>query len=139
MSKAFFKTHEHNTSPTFNIPLSQFLEQLNFNQEGLIPAIVQQHNTKNILMMAWMNQDSIRQTLLGKRVCYWSRSRQKLWFKGEESGNAQWLKAMKTDCDGDAILLSVEQHGNACHTDRETCFFWEINDQYARQINTQDE
>ncbi|MEH6477972.1 MAG: phosphoribosyl-AMP cyclohydrolase [Sneathiella sp.] len=101
---------------------------LKFNSDGLIPAIAQQHDTGEILMMAWMNQDAIDETLATGQVCYWSRSRSALWRKGESSGQAQKLVNFRLDCDGDTILLKVEQTGVACHTGRHNCFFYEAKD-----------
>ena len=103
--------------------LQQEMAKLQYNQDGLIPAIAQQHDTGEVLMMAWMNASSIKETLETKRVCYWSRSRQKYWRKGEESGEIQTLKEMRFDCDNDTILLIVDQVGPACHTGRKTCFY----------------
>ena len=99
---------------------------LKFNSDGLIPAIAQQHDTGEILMMAWMNQDAIDETLTSGQVCYWSRSRQSLWRKGESSGQVQKLVKFRLDCDGDTILLKVDQTGVACHTGRRNCFFYEV-------------
>ncbi|MCW8944116.1 MAG: phosphoribosyl-AMP cyclohydrolase [Sedimenticola sp.] len=106
-----------------SLPLGQVLDGLPFNADGLIPAIAQQHDTGEVLMMAWMNRVSLDETLEKGRVCYWSRSRQKLWRKGESSGQVQILKDMRFDCDGDTILLLVDQTGPACHTGRRTCFY----------------
>ena len=99
-----------------------------FNEEGLIPAIAQQHDTGEVLMLAWMNQEAIDETLRTGRVCYYSRSRKKLWRKGESSGQAQNLVALRLDCDGDTILLLVDQQGVACHTGRRNCFFHALRD-----------
>jgi len=96
---------------------------LKYNSDGLIPAIAQQHNTGEVLMMAWMNANSIQESLATGRVCYWSRSRQKYWRKGEESGQIQMLKEMRFDCDNDTILVQVDQVGPACHTGRKSCFY----------------
>jgi phosphoribosyl-AMP cyclohydrolase len=96
---------------------------LTFNSEGLIPAIAQQHDTGEVLMMAWMNQAAIDETLATGRVCYYSRSRKALWRKGETSGQTQALAELRIDCDGDTILLLVDQTGVACHTGRRNCFF----------------
>ena len=96
---------------------------IDFNSEGLVPAIAQQHDTGEVLMMAWMNKESITETLKNGLVCYYSRSRGKLWRKGEVSGQTQTLKDFRIDCDGDTILLQVEQVGVACHTGRQNCFF----------------
>jgi phosphoribosyl-AMP cyclohydrolase len=103
--------------------MKKIIEKLKFNEAGLIPAIAQQFDTGEILMMAWMNQESIIETLELSRVCYFSRSRNKLWRKGESSGQIQLLKEMILDCDCDTILLKVDQKGVACHTGRRSCFF----------------
>ena len=103
--------------------LQQEISDLKYNDDGLIPAIAQQHDTGEVLMMAWMNQSSIEESLKTNRVCYWSRSRQRYWRKGEESGQIQNLKEMRFDCDSDTILLMVDQIGPACHTGRKTCFY----------------
>lgn len=105
------------------------ISALQYNRDGLIPAIAQQHDTGEVLMMAWMNAKSIQETLNTGRVCYWSRSRQKYWRKGEKSGQIQMLKAMRFDCDNDTILLMVDQTGPACHTGRKTCFYKLVQDQ----------
>jgi phosphoribosyl-AMP cyclohydrolase len=110
-------------SPGQSLPVSQVLDELPFNKDGLVPAIAQQYDTKEVLMMAWMNRESIEETLSTGRVCYFSRSRQKLWRKGESSGQTQQLKEMRFDCDGDTILLLVDQKGPACHTGRRSCFY----------------
>lgn len=102
---------------------SAALAALSFNADGLVPAIAQQHDTGEVLMMAWMNRDAVIETLHTGRVCYFSRSRGKLWRKGETSGQQQMLKSFLIDCDGDTILLKVDQQGVACHTGRRTCFF----------------
>ncbi len=99
------------------------LAALKFNDDGLVPAIAQQHDSGEVLMMAWMNRDSVEETLRTGRVCYWSRSRNKLWRKGESSGQQQRLVEFLLDCDGDTILLKVDQDGVACHTGRRTCFY----------------
>tara|TARA_B100001121_G_C18606672_1_gene582186 strand:+ start:773 stop:1123 length:351 start_codon:yes stop_codon:yes gene_type:complete len=99
------------------------LSQLKFNENGLIPAIAQDFESGTVLMLAWMNVDSIRETLKTKRVTYWSRSRSALWVKGATSGHTQKLIEFRYDCDNDAILVLVEQKGPACHTNRKSCFF----------------
>ena len=101
---------------------------IKFDTGGLVPAIAQQHDSGEVLMMAWMNIDSIRESLETGRVCYWSRSRQSLWRKGESSGQVQVLKEMQIDCDGDTLLLKVDQTGVACHTGRRSCFFRAVRD-----------
>ena len=101
---------------------------LKFNDDGLIPAIAQQHDTGEVLMMAWMNRDAVAETLSTGRVCYYSRSRQKLWRKGESSGQVQDLKELRWDCDADTLLLQINQKGVACHTGRRNCFFNAVRD-----------
>jgi phosphoribosyl-AMP cyclohydrolase len=108
------------------LPLDDVLSALKINDDGLIPAIAQQHDTGEVLMMAWMNRVSIEETLATGQVCYWSRSRQTYWRKGESSGHRQQLVNMKLDCDGDVLLLAVDQQGPACHTNRHNCFFFEL-------------
>jgi phosphoribosyl-AMP cyclohydrolase len=104
-------------------PIERALAEIKFGKDGLVPAIAQQHDTGEILMMAWMNRDAVRVSLTEGRACYWSRSRAKLWRKGETSGQVQLLREMRLDCDGDAVLLLVDQPGVACHTGRRSCFF----------------
>jgi phosphoribosyl-AMP cyclohydrolase len=101
------------------------LNAIAFDSNGLVPAIAQQHDTGEVLMLAWMNAESIAETLRTGQVCYWSRSRNRLWRKGETSGQMQRLRKMRLDCDGDTLLLLVEQKGVACHTGRRNCFFRE--------------
>lgn len=105
------------------LPLQEVVKNLPWNADGLLPAIAQQHDTKEVLMLAWMNRDALAETLATGRVCYYSRSRHRLWRKGESSGQIQELKAVRLDCDGDTILLSVDQTGPACHTGRRHCFY----------------
>ncbi len=94
-----------------------------FDERGLVPAIAQDTTTKEVLMLAYMNQESLAITLKEKKACYFSRSRQKLWLKGETSGHFQYIKSIKYDCDGDTLLLEGEQVDNACHTNNRTCFY----------------
>ena len=104
--------------------MSSYLNDIAWNADGLIPAIAQDYKTGRILMMAWMNAEALTHTINENRAVYWSRSRQKLWRKGEESGHVQNLKEIQLDCDNDVILLQVEQLGGiACHTGRQSCFF----------------
>jgi len=103
--------------------MDQVLDAIAFDANGLVPAIAQQHDTGEVLMMAWMNRESVAETLATGRVCYFSRSRGKLWRKGESSGQQQALKELRLDCDGDTILLLVDQVGVACHTGRRDCFY----------------
>lgn len=110
--------------------IEDFIHLMKFNEQGLISAIAQQYDTNEVLMMAWMNQEAIRETLATQQVCYFSRSRNRLWRKGETSGQVQKLHEMRLDCDGDCLLLLVDQKGVACHTGRRSCFYraWRNND-----------
>jgi len=101
---------------------------LTYNDAGLLPAIAQQHDTGEVLMLAWMNADSVAETLATKRVTYWSRSRQSYWRKGETSGHVQTLVEMRVDCDRDCLLLLVDQNGPACHTNRRSCFYTAVQE-----------
>ncbi|SEC79129.1 phosphoribosyl-AMP cyclohydrolase [Pseudomonas anguilliseptica] len=103
--------------------LAEVLDAIPWNANGLIAAIAQQHDSGEVLMLAWMNRAALEETLSTGQVCYWSRSRQQLWRKGETSGHRQCLVEARLDCDGDAILLLVEQQGPACHTGRPNCFY----------------
>ncbi|PFG26892.1 phosphoribosyl-AMP cyclohydrolase [Pseudomonas lurida] len=112
-------------------PLEHVLDALPWNSAGLIAAIAQQHRSGEVLMLAWMNRQALKETLATGQVCYWSRSRQQLWRKGESSGNGQQLIEARLDCDGDAVLLIVDQQGPACHTGRPTCFYNAIDGDYV--------
>ncbi|WFP49456.1 phosphoribosyl-AMP cyclohydrolase [Methylomonas sp. EFPC3] len=106
-----------------------WLEQIEWTQDGLVPAIAQDHSSGRVLMFAWMNRESLALTVAEGYAVYWSRSRQRLWRKGEESGHRQKIIDLQLDCDGDVILLKVEQEGGiACHTGRESCFFRSFKD-----------
>ena len=106
-----------------------WLDEIKWDREGLVPAIAQDEATGQILMMAWMNKESLQLTLQEGRAIYWSRSRKRLWRKGEESGNVQELKEMRLDCDSDVVLLTVIQQGGvACHTGRPHCFYKRMQD-----------
>ncbi len=106
---------------------SDWLEQIKWNQEGLVPVIAHETGTGKVLMMAWMNREALSLTVEEGRAIYWSRSRSKLWRKGEESGHVQVLKDIRLDCDNDVILLEVEQLGGiACHTGRHNCFYQQL-------------
>jgi phosphoribosyl-AMP cyclohydrolase len=108
---------------------SAWLDAVHFDAAGLVPAIAQDHATGRVLMVAWMNREALAETARSGRAVYWSRSRGRLWRKGEESGHVQHVKAVRLDCDGDVVLLAVEQAGGiACHTGRERCFFRELKD-----------
>ncbi len=110
------------------------LAAIQFNADGLVPAIAQQHDTGEVLMMAWMNRDAVAETLATGRVCYYSRSRKGLWRKGETSGQTQRLEEMRIDCDGDTLLLLVHQDGVACHTGRRNCFYRAARDGGVTEI-----
>ena len=97
-------------------------ERLRHDADGLVAAIVQQHDTREVLMLGWMDDEALHRTLTTGRVVFWSRSRQEYWRKGDTSGNAQYVKAVSLDCDGDALLVEVDQVGAACHTGTRTCF-----------------
>lgn len=101
-----------------------WIEQIKWGADGLVPAIAQEFDTGEILMVAWMNPEALALTVEKQQAVYWSRSRQKLWFKGEESGHRQLIKELRTDCDRDVILMKVVQEGGvACHTGRKSCFY----------------
>ncbi len=108
------------------LPLTAVLDSLPFNTAGLMPAIAQQYDSGQVLMLAWMNRMAIEETLATGQVNYWSRSRNALWRKGESSGNRQQLVRMLLDCDGDTLLLHVDQTGPACHTGRPSCFYNQV-------------
>ena len=105
------------------ISQDNFLAAVRFNEDGLVPVIAQSHDTGEVLMLAWMSQVTLEQTLATRQVTYWSRSRQAVWRKGESSGNTQKLVEAFVDCDGDTVLLRVDQTGPACHTGAPNCFF----------------
>jgi len=104
------------------------LPALKFDRDGLVAAVAQQHDTGEILMLAWMNREAVEQTLATGEVTYYSRSRRKLWRKGETSGQRQRLVELRVDCDGDTLLLLVDQRGAACHTGTRSCFFRAVRD-----------
>lgn len=118
-----------------------WLDTVRWDEDGLVPAIAQDHLTGRVLMVAWMNREALSLTVAEQRGIYWSRSRQKLWRKGEESGHVQVLKELRLDCDGDVVILQIEQLGGiACHTGRESCFYrryenggWQIVDAVQKQ------
>ena len=120
---------------------SVLAQQINWNEQGLIPAIAQDWQTGDVLMLAWMNPDALALTIAEGRAIYWSRSRQALWRKGEESGHIQQLKELRIDCDADTVLMKVEQVGGiACHTGRRSCFYrvleggdWLVTDDIVKQ------
>ncbi len=106
-----------------------WIQSIKWDEDGLVPVIAQDYRTNKILMFAWMNQEALELTQKNKRAFYWSRSRKKIWEKGEESGHVQNVHEIRLDCDGDVILLKIEQIENiACHTGRETCFYQKLDD-----------
>ncbi|MCF7985440.1 MAG: phosphoribosyl-AMP cyclohydrolase [Thiohalocapsa sp.] len=123
MTEARAINHNERAGVGDSVAWADVRASLKLNADGLIPAIAQQHDSGEVLMMAWMNLESLDETLASGRVCYWSRSRGKLWRKGESSGQVQHLKEMRLDCDGDTLLLLVDQTGPACHTGRRNCFY----------------
>lgn len=117
------------TQNTVSAVQPEVLDAIKWNEAGLVPAIAQEHDSGKILMVAWMNREALALTISEERAIYWSRSRQKLWRKGEESGNVQKLKELRIDCDSDVVLMQVEQVGGiACHTGRHHCFFKKLQD-----------
>ena len=110
------------------------LDSIQFDENDLVPVIAQQHDTGEVLMLAWMNLDAIRETLATRSLCYFSRSRGKLWRKGEQSGQIQSLVELRLDCDSDTLLALVEQKGVACHTGRRSCFFLSIREDSVTEI-----
>ena len=113
---------------------SEIVNQIKFNKEGLIPVIIQDEETKQVLMLAYMNRESLKNTLKEGRTCFYSRSRRELWFKGSTSGNTQLVKKIVLDCDNDTLLILVEQKGVACHTGNYSCFFKEIKGDKIEKI-----
>ncbi len=103
--------------------LEEFISRIRFNAQGLVPVITQDSNSKEVLMLAWMNAEAVQLTIESGLGTYFSRSRNKIWVKGEESGNRQVVRSLRADCDGDTLLLIVDQSGLACHTGNPTCFF----------------
>lgn len=99
-----------------------FINTVAFNDQGLVPVIAQSAQTREVLMLAWMNQDALEQTIQTKRATYWSRTRNEIWRKGDTSGNIQSVKSISQDCDGDSLLIHVDQIGPACHTGLDSCF-----------------
>ncbi|MBK5004233.1 phosphoribosyl-AMP cyclohydrolase [Pseudomonas sp. S32] len=117
-----FTTLEHARAGG-RFPLADVIGHMPWNDQGLVPAVAVQHDTGEVLMLAWMNRAALHETLHTRRTCYWSRSRQGLWRKGLTSGSVQHVKEVRLDCDGDALLLLVDQVAGACHTGRRSCFY----------------
>lgn len=126
--------HRHDAKGFFKMSFDP--ANLRYNAAGLIPAIAQDETTGEVLMMAWMNQDALRQTIESGRVTYWSRSRQAFWIKGESSGNTQALSDLRIDCDRDCLLVVVRQIGPACHTNRRSCFYTAVRDTQEVELLT---
>ncbi len=106
-----------------------WIHSIKWDSDGLVPVIAQDYKTNKVLMFAWMNEEALELTQKNKKVFYWSRSRKKIWEKGEESGHIQNVREIRLDCDGDVVLLKIEQVENiACHTGRETCFYQKLDD-----------
>jgi phosphoribosyl-AMP cyclohydrolase len=126
MKNTYFESIER-LSNGHTLMLQDVIDKLNFNNQGLIPVITQDANSKVVLMLAWMNKESINKTLATGLMTYWSRSREQLWIKGETSGHLQSLECMQIDCDGDALLCLVKQTGAACHTGRDHCFYFKVD------------
>ena len=114
---------------------SEVLDSLSFNEKGLIPAIAQQYDSGEVLMLAWMNRTALEETIKTGQICYWSRSRNRLWRKGESSGQIQRLRELRIDCDADTLLLLVDQTGPACHTGRRSCFFNALHNDRVKIIS----
>jgi phosphoribosyl-AMP cyclohydrolase len=109
--------------------MPDFLDSVKWGSDGLVPAIAQDHTSGRVLMVAWMNREALAETAQRREAVYWSRSRNKLWHKGEESGHVQSVHEIRLDCDADVIVLTVEQRGGiACHTGRESCFYRVLQD-----------
>ena len=108
--------------------MSTYLDSIIWNEDGLVPVIVQDITTNKVIMFAWMNKETLKQSIEKRKAIYWSRSRKKIWMKGEESGHIQYIKEILLDCDSDTLLIKVRQEGGiACHTGRESCFFNKID------------
>lgn len=114
--------------------IDTFLDSLKYDADGLIAAVVQDDADNQVLMVAYMNREAVRRTLTSGRTCFWSRSRQQFWVKGETSGNVQVVKSVRVDCDKDCLLVRVEQTGAACHEGYRTCFFREVDPQGGEAV-----
>lgn len=129
--KSWFKAIEGSAEGA-QFPVAEVVAELAFDQDGLIPVIVQDVQSRQVLMFAWMNREALTETMATQTMCYFSRSRQQLWRKGESSGHVQRLCSLRTDCDGDVLLAEVEQTGAACHTYRNSCFYLKFEDGQVR-------
>ena len=119
----FNARHEEGFAVNADTTAQELIDAVAFDADGLVPAVAQQHDTGEVLMVAWMNRAAIEETIATGWVCYWSRARRALWRKGERSGQVQRLVELRIDCDGDTLLARVEQTGVACHTGQRSCFF----------------
>lgn len=128
------RTPIHASSSQIKTAADVFVDAVKFDSTGLVAAVAQQWDTNEVLMVAWMNELAIRTTVIEGRAVYWSRSRGRLWRKGEESGNVQTIKDLRIDCDGDTILLLVDQIGPACHTGRRSCFYKSLDGTELKSI-----
>ena len=108
--------------------MNEFLDTIKFDERGLVPAVVQDYKNGEVLMLAYMNRESLKRTVESGLTCFWSRSRQDFWIKGETSGNIQIVKEIRIDCDEDTLLMKVEQNGCACHTGKRSCFYRAIDE-----------
>ena len=135
MKREFFQNIEQRVGDASPLELCTVIDQLTFNEQGLIPVITQDGVSKEVLMFAWMNKEALQLTLSTHRMTYWSRSRKKIWVKGETSGHAQALISMSFDCDGDAVLCQVDQLGVACHTGHPHCFYLNVDIERQQVIN----
>lgn len=133
MSRDFFAAQENSPTNT-RLALPIVLRQLQYNEQGLLPVVSQNAETGKVLTLAWMNETALLTTLNTGWMTYWSRSRDCLWVKGATSGNRQRLKELRIDCDGDALLCQVQPLGPSCHTGRETCFYWRVDNQEQQVV-----
>ena len=136
-SSALFKRLETSALGE-SVAVRDVLDALHFGDDGLIAAIAQQHDSGEIVMVGYMNRATLEETLTTGRACYYSRSRKRVWRKGEESGNIQLVRDVRIDCDGDAVLLSVDQRGPACHTGRRRCFYLKVDGDRVIVTDVQD-
>ncbi len=122
------------TASRINAGADVFVEAVKWDSAGLVAAVAQQYDTGEVLMVAWMNEEAVRATVAERRAVYWSRSRGRLWRKGEQSGNVQTIKDLRIDCDGDTLLLLVDQIGPACHTGRLSCFYKSLDGDQLKSV-----
>ena len=119
--------------------MSKYLDNIIWNEDGLVPVIVQDILTNKVIMFAWMNKDTLKQSIKERKAIYWSRSRKKVWVKGEESGHIQYIQEILLDCDGDTLIIRVKQEGGiACHTGRESCFYNKIDMETGNLIEVEE-